>query len=85
LRKRLPFVPSAEVLAAEQLQLIIGRGGVLSCRAIAAEELAAVLRLLGPPSKRQRHGSERGKLSLVMALNLGVHGGVELPLHMQAA
>jgi hypothetical protein len=54
LRKHLPFVPSAAVRAAEQLLLTISRAGVLSCRAIAAEELETLLRLLGAPSERQR-------------------------------
>ena len=39
---------------AEQLLLTIGRAGVLSCRTIAAGELETLLRLLGPPSERQR-------------------------------
>src|SRR3954470_12227744 len=41
-------------LFAEQLLLTIGRAGVLSSRAIAAGELETLLRLLGPPSERQR-------------------------------
>ena len=54
LRKRFPSVPSAEVLAAQQLLLTIGRAGVLSGRVIASEEFETLLRLLGPPSDRQR-------------------------------
>ena len=54
MRKHVPSVPSAAVRAAEQLLLTIGRAGVLSCRAIAAGELETLLRLLGPPSERQR-------------------------------
>ena len=45
--------------AAEQLLLTIGRAGVLSSRAIASGELETLLRLLGPPSERQREGIER--------------------------
>jgi hypothetical protein len=48
--------PSA---AAEQVLLTIGRAGVLSSRAIAAEDLEALLRLLGPPSERQWEGIKR--------------------------
>ena len=40
--------------AAEQHLLTIGRAGVLSNRAIGAEELDTLLRLLGPMSERQR-------------------------------
>ena len=47
-------VSAAEYPAAEQLLLTIGRAGVLSSRAIAAGELDTLLRLLGPPSERQR-------------------------------
>src|SRR3954463_12287078 len=48
-------VSSANCPAAEQLLLTIGRAGVLSSRAIAAGELKTLLRLLGPPSERQRN------------------------------
>ena len=48
-------IEAANCPAAEQLLLTIGRAGVLSSRAIAAEELEALLRLLGPPSERQRN------------------------------
>jgi len=47
-------IEAADCPAAEQLLLTIGRAGVLSSRAIAAEELETLLRLLGPPSERQR-------------------------------
>ena len=53
MRKHLPSIPSAAVRAAEQLLLTIGRAGVLSSRAIATEDLAALFHLLGPPSERQ--------------------------------
>ena len=43
----------------KQLLLTIGRAGVLSRRAIAAVELETLLRLLGPPSERQREGIKR--------------------------
>ena len=45
--------------AAEQVLLTIGRAGVLSCRAIAAEDLETLLRLLGPTSERQRSDLKR--------------------------
>ena len=59
MRKHLPSVPSAAVRAAEQLLLTIGRAGVLSSRAIGAEELDTLLRLLGPMSERQRSNLKR--------------------------
>ena len=59
MRKHVPSVPSAAVRAAEQLLLTIGRAGVLSSRAIAAAELETLLRLLGPPSERQRGDLKR--------------------------
>ena len=52
-------VEAADCPAAEQLLLTIGRAGVLSCRAIAAGELETLLRLLGPPSERQRSDLKR--------------------------
>ena len=52
-------VSAADGPAAEQLLLTIGRAGVLSSRAIASGELETLLRLLGPPSERQREGIER--------------------------
>jgi hypothetical protein len=51
-------VSAADGPAAEQLLLTISRAGVLSCRAI-EEELDTLLRLLGPPSERQREGIKR--------------------------
>ena len=59
MRKHVPSVPSAAVRASEQHLLAIGRGGVLSCRAIAAGELEELLRLLGPPSERRRSNLKR--------------------------
>ena len=53
------IVEAAACPAAEQLLLTIGRAGVLSCRAIATGELETLLRLLGPPSERQRSGLRR--------------------------
>ena len=53
------IVETADCPAAEQLLLTIGRAGVLSCRAIAAEDLEALLRLLGPSSERQRSDLKR--------------------------
>ena len=53
------IVEAADCPAAEQLLLTIGRAGVLSCRAIAAGELETLLRLLGPPSERQRSDLKR--------------------------
>ena len=52
-------VSSADFPSAEQLLVMIGRAGVLSCRAIAAGELEELLRLLGPPSERQRSDIRR--------------------------
>ena len=48
------IVEVADCPAAEQVLLTIGRAGVLSSRAIDAVELETLLRLLGPPSERQR-------------------------------
>jgi len=48
-------VSSADFASAEQLLLTIGRAGALSSRAIDAVELETLLRLLGPPSERQRN------------------------------
>ena len=53
------IVETADCPAAQQLLLTIGRAGVLSCRAIGAEELDTLLRLLGPPSERQRSDLRR--------------------------
>ena len=53
------IVEAADCPTAEQLLLTIGRAGVLSNRAIGAEELDTLLRLLGPPSERQREGIKR--------------------------
>ena len=52
-------IEAADCPAAEQLLLTVGRTGVLSRRAIAAKDLDALLRLLGPPSERQREGIKR--------------------------
>ena len=49
----------ADCPAAQQLLLTIGRAGVLSSRAIAPAELETLLRLLGPPSERQRSNLKR--------------------------
>ena len=53
-RSTLVPVSTADGPAAEQLLLTIGRAGVLSSRAIASGDLETLLRLLGPPSERQR-------------------------------
>jgi hypothetical protein len=53
------IVGAADCPAAEQHLLTIGRAGVLSSRAIGAEELDALLRLLGPQSERQRSDLKR--------------------------
>jgi hypothetical protein len=53
------LVEAADCPAAEQLLLVIGRAGVLSCRVIAAKDLDALLSLLGPPSERQRSDLQR--------------------------
>ena len=65
-------VSAANYPAAEQLLLTIGRAGVLSSRAIAAEELETLLRLLGPPSERQRSGLKRAT-DLVLVEDGAVH------------
>ena len=52
-------IVEADCPTPEHLLLTIGRAGVLSCRAIAVEELETVLRLLGPPSERQRRDLKR--------------------------
>ena len=57
-RMPVPIV-EADCPATEQLLLTIGRAGVLSNRAIGAEELDMLLRLLGPPSERQRSDLRR--------------------------
>ena len=59
MRNHVPSVPSAAVRACEQLLLTIGSAGVLSSRAIAAGEFETLLRLLGPPSERQRGDLKR--------------------------
>jgi hypothetical protein len=53
------IVEAADCPASEQLLLTIGRVGVLSSRGIAAKDLDALLRLLGPPSERQRSDLRR--------------------------
>ncbi len=53
------IIKAADCPAAEQVLLTIGRSGVLSSRAIAAEELEALLRLLGPLTERQRTNLKR--------------------------
>ena len=53
------IIEAADCPAAEPLLLTIGRAGVLSSRAIAAGELETLLRLLGPPSERQRSDLKR--------------------------
>ena len=50
---------STVAIEGKQLLLTIGRAGVRSSRAIGAEELDTLLRLLGPPSERQRRDVKR--------------------------
>ena len=52
-------IVEADCPATEQLLLTIGRAGVLSSRAIAAEELEELLRLFGPLAERQRTNLKR--------------------------
>ena len=52
-------VNAADSPAAEPLCSRSDALGLLSCRAIGAEELDALLRLLGPPSERQRESIKR--------------------------
>src|SRR3954468_16026002 len=49
----------SEAADPEQRLLTIGRAGVLSSRPIAVGELETLLRLLGPPSERQRSDLKR--------------------------
>jgi hypothetical protein len=53
------IIEAADGPAAEPLLLTIGRSGVLSSRAIAAKDLEALLRLLGPLAERQRSDLKR--------------------------
>ena len=46
-------------VAFEQVLLTVKRAGVLSSRAIAAGEVETLLRLVGPPSERQRSDLRR--------------------------
>ena len=50
---------STVAIEGKQLLLTVGRAGALSSRAIAAGELETLLRLLGPPSERQRSELKR--------------------------
>ena len=50
---------STVAIEGKQLLLTIGRAGVLSSRAIATEDLAALFHLLGPHSERQRSDLRR--------------------------
>ena len=52
-------VEAGDYPAAEHVLLTIGRSGVLSTRAVAATDLAALFHLLGPMSKRQRSDLQR--------------------------
>jgi hypothetical protein len=60
------MVEATDCPTPEQLLLTIGRAGVLSSRAIAAGELEELLRLLGPPSERQRSDLRRATDIVVM-------------------
>ena len=55
----MPVHSIVEAPTAEPFLLTIGRAGVLSSRAIGAEELDTLLRLLGPLSERQRSDLRR--------------------------
>jgi hypothetical protein len=57
--KHVASAPGSGSAESDHLQLIIGRAGVLSSRAVGAEELDTLLRLLGPPSERQRSDLKR--------------------------
>ena len=61
-------IEAADRPAAEQLLLTVGRAGVLSCRAITAGEFETLLRLLGPPSERQRSDLKRA-IDIVLVRN----------------
>jgi hypothetical protein len=58
---------------AEQLLLTVGRAGVLSCRAIDAVELETLLRLLGPPSERQRTNLKRATDIVLVEDGAGIY------------
>ena len=60
------MVEATDCPTPEQLLLTIGRAGVLSSRDIAAGELEELLRLLGPPSERQRSDLRRATDIVVM-------------------
>jgi hypothetical protein len=64
------IVETADCPAAEQHLLTIGRAGVLSSRAIPAAELKTLLRLLGPPSERQRSDLKRATDIVLVEENL---------------
>ena len=59
-------IVEADCPATKQLLLTIGRTGVLSNRAIGAEELDTLLRLLGPMSERQRSDLKRATDSVLV-------------------
>jgi len=63
-------VGSADRSVGEQLLLTIGRAGALSSRAIGAGELETLLRLLGPPSERQRRDLKRATDIVLVEENL---------------
>jgi hypothetical protein len=67
------IVEAADCPAAKQLLLTIGRAGVLSCRAIAAGELDTLLRLLGPPSERQRRDLRRATDIVLVEDGVGIY------------
>ena len=73
-------VEAVDCPAAEQVLLTtIGRAGVLSCRAIAAEELETLLRLLGPPSERQRSDVKRATDVVLLEVVSGAWQRVSMP------
>jgi hypothetical protein len=67
------IVEAADCPAAGQLLLTIGRVGVLSSRAIGAEELETLLRLLGPMSERQRTALKRATDIVLVEDGAGIY------------
>jgi hypothetical protein len=59
-------IVAADCSAVEPLLLTIGRAGVLSSRAFAVGELETLLRLLGPPSERQRRSDLKRATDIVL-------------------
>ena len=66
-------IEAAACPAAQQPLLTIGRAGVLSSRAIGAEDLETLLRLLGPMSERQRTALKRATDIVLVEDGAGIY------------